>query len=493
MQTARTSPRRALRSITGSLALTVATSGASATAADFLVPDDFPLPIAVQLACNSLDPVNTIRITERITITGTIDIDASCDGTGAVVIRPDVDGDRATIESAHAGPAFRLVSCERVTLQDLDVVRTWPNSTNLIEIFTAIDCTIERCRLGSVLFVSARDGRGSTQPPDGARRAAGSVLSIAYPKNVVVRNSLCFSTPHGAFSRGIEVTNMSDTDNSIFLYNNVVGDYAEYGISVQGGGLDGPLALLRNNVAVNHVDLAVEPVAYRSDFFAPGEVVTSHNVALATLGQVEVIGGGAITITADGVPVAEFLRLERPEVDDVFVEYRWFIGDWDPNVDLYRLEPAANPMHDAPGAFGQTVADGSPHPRDVAVEDDIEHDARPSGDTLHTDRGVDQLELDQLAVINPSGRSGPLRASPRTNPSFAPAAIQYATEIEGSLRLEVFDISGRRRFVDERIVTAGDTGAIAIPDDGPGVRFYRLLLTSSRGASQLSGKLQRLD
>lgn len=473
------------------LLASVALASPTAHAADFLVPDDFPLPIAVQLACMSADPVNHVLITERVTITATITIDGTCDGTKTVIVRPEVYGERATIESAHADPAFLLAGCEGVRFRDLDIVRTWPNSTDLIDAVNPIDCVIERCRLGSVLFVRV-PGTGtdvSIGTHREARQAAASVLSIAYPKDVVVRNTVCFSTPPGSFDRGIEITNMTDVENSIFLYNNVVGDHAEIGISVQGGALPGPLALLRNNVVVNHVDLAVEPVAYRSDFLPPGEVVTSHNVALASVGLVEQIGGGATTITGEGAPSAAFLRYDRADADDIFVDYRWFIGAWDPNEDLYRLEPAANPMHDDPDDNGQNTSDGSPDARDLVVADDIELDMRPSGFPEHTDRGVDQLEETQAGAVDPSGHTTPqLWAAPAANPSES-AAIGFVSELPGHVVLEVFDVSGRRLSVGARTVAAGESGVIRPPDAvGHGVRFYRVRLLSTRGVFEVTGK-----
>ena len=123
-------------------------------------------------------------------------------------------------------------------------------------------------------------------------------------------------------------------------------------------------------------------------------VEISHNAAFVSLGDVETMAVGAQSIS--GEAGADFARRSRAQVDGAFVQHTWIMPpEWDPNVDFFRLV-RGGPLHSEPADAGANVYDGEPHPRDVAVSEDIEKDSRPAGIPLHTDRGADQILQDNM-------------------------------------------------------------------------------------------------
>lgn len=452
-----------------------------ATAADYDVPDVFPtLQDAVAAASGSGDQLNAILINDPVVFTSAVvSIDDSFGWARQLVIRPDPGAglDRATIASVNGSARiFTLVDAAYVTFQDLDIVRNTTNNNDLILLDYAGNgnhhIVFERCRIGSIWTTPGSEG--------------WRCLVIQKPTEIVVRSCIFFAYAPGTFDRAVDVSLFTDPANSIRLYNNVVADHEEFGISIENG-LAGTAVVLRNNAVSNHPSLVPEPVAYRSNIVVGVTVVSSHNVAFATPAAIEdQIGAQALIPPGDPT----FIRLDRPLVDDAFVERVWdLVPAWDPNPDFFRLAPGGA-LHNEPADNGVTVADGAPHPLDVKVADDVEGDPRPSGAPLHTDRGADQIE--GLATgVGTGGVSGPaLWAAPLRNP--APAVlVRFRTRESGRVTLDVFDPSGRRLYATERPVTAGESGLLEWPGGtGPGIIVYRVLLEPRGGPpSWTSGRI----
>jgi hypothetical protein len=357
----------------------------SAKAAEFIVPSaDYPtLQEAVDAAVDSADQINLIHLSDSPVFThAEVFIGDEFNEGHRLLIRPNPampDLKRATIASRNGSqPIFRLGRSASVRFADLDIVRFSTNNENLMVLDDCADILIERCRVGSIWNSVGSEG--------------WSNLIMSYPENVIVRNCIFFSYLPGNFDTGITAS-FGDQSNSLLLYNNVVADYSVYGIQIAAH-QDDALVLLRNNVVVNHPELVDEPVAYRSVVDDEVTVVTSHNVAFASPGNVETIAPGAQSIS--GEAALDFLLFDAPLVADTFVEHTWITNPvWDPNANFFRLEPMG-PLHDDPADAGVTVLGGAPHPRDIKVLDDIEKDPRPSGEPRHTDRGADQIAHDDL-------------------------------------------------------------------------------------------------
>lgn len=333
------------------------------------------LQAAVDSAALSADRSNTIVVADPVVFThAEVLIDASFGEERRLTIRPAVGRRRAFIASRNGSqPIFRLDRAAYVRFEDLDIVRFSTNRNHLMVLSDAAHVVIERCRVGSV-WTSVGSANWSN-------------IALSYPEDVVIRNCVIFSHLFGNFDQGISAS-LGDPNNSILLYNNVVADYREYGIEIADP-VPGSLVLLRNNVVANHPDAAPEPVAFHSVVDDAVEVVTSHNVAFASAGQVELVDDDLLI---SGVGNASFQRLSRSLLDDSFLQTAWDIAPaWDANADFFRLLPEGK-LHNEVRDRGVTVWNAAPHPRDVAVRDDWEGNARPSGDGPHTDRGVDQVE-----------------------------------------------------------------------------------------------------
>jgi hypothetical protein len=348
-----------------------------ARAAQFTVPSlaTPTLQEAVDDAALSADRLNTIFVADPVVFThAEVLIDASFGTDRRLTIRPAAGRRRAFIASRNgAQPIFRLQRASYVAFQDLDIVRYSTNNNHLMVLSDAAHVVIERCRVGSV-WTSVGSANWSN-------------IALSYPEDVVIRNCVIFSHLYGNFDQGISAS-LGDDSNSILLYNNVVSDYREYGIEIADP-VPGSLVLLRNNVVANHPDAAPEPVAFHSVVDAAVEVVTSHNVAFASVGQLETVDDDLLI---SGVGSASFQWLSRSLLDDSFVQTAWDIAPaWDANADFFRLLPAGK-LHNEVRDRGANVLNAAPHPRDVAVRDDWEGNLRPSGDGPHTDRGVDQVE-----------------------------------------------------------------------------------------------------
>jgi hypothetical protein len=456
---------------------------AAAFADDLTVPSAlYPtLQDAVDEAADNGDIINTIYINGVVTIGATITLEAAdFGGDRFLTFRPVATAERATIEMIFSfALAFDLDWCSNVTFRDLDIVRNNTNGEDLIELDNAEYCVFERCRIGSIWTTPGM--------------ADKNVMRVFYPKEVVIRNCILFAYFPGTFARSLYITGLTDDDRSLFLYNNVFADHLTAGIDADGG--PGPidaLLLLRNNVVVNHPDLVAEPFAFHSNVSGI-TIETTHNVAFASAANVEDLALGAEPISGETLPGGEFLRFDRDDVDDTFIERTWIVlPPWEPNSDFFILQTgAANPLHDDAGDYGQTVDNGAPYVRDKAVRNDIEQDGRPSGLPLHTDRGVDQLEPGVSSSVGPLHPvKSLLWAFPRRNASGSPSLL-YRVAAEGRLELEIFDPAGRRVYAERRNVVAGEEGIFTWSGRAPsGVMFYRVRLeTENHVRAETKGKV----
>jgi hypothetical protein len=222
-------------------------------------------------------------------------------------------------------------------------------------------------------------------------------------------------------------------------------------------------------------------------------ILTSHNTAFAAPGEEEFLFGGSLSMA--GYPDAAFdptfLAFMRPIVDPSFVDWQWTLTPpVDANDNFFRLDPIG-PLHDdEPEDWGVNVTDAAPDPDDVAVVDDIEGDPRPSGTTLHTDRGADQIAVLATAAPVIAESESALFAAPRRNPAPM-AAVMYRTADAGRLVFELFDVAGRQLYRTERNVGVGESGAFEWAERRTsGVFAYRVTLRSGAGqAAQVSGHL----
>jgi hypothetical protein len=334
------------------------------------VPDDHAtLQAAVAAAALSPDVDNVITISNSPVLTSnTVNIGPEFGATRRLVIKPAANLTRASL--VNDNPVVLIIEmllASYVTLEDLDILRNVTNGKDLVAIDQCEEIVVQRCRIGS------------NWPATGT--AGWSNVIMHYPTEVTLRNNVIFANATGTFDYGINVVQMSDPDNSIRLYNNDISDYSVYGIRVSAG-IEGALVLLRNNVVVNHEDLVTEPFAYRTDVQNDVTVVTSHNVAFASVPNVQ--SGAGLDIAGTG---SSFLNFAKGDAPASFVTVDWNMV-FDANPDHYRLLNLG-PLHDDPNDYGMTVTNVFP---DIEVIDDIEGDYRPGGVTLHTDRGADQLE-----------------------------------------------------------------------------------------------------
>lgn len=388
-------PRAACRT----LALLLVAHGLAfvSPAAEFIVgPDDHrTLQAAVDAAAavGNNDAQNVILIRAPVLFTtAAVQIGAQFNGNRQLVIRPDPsvpDLPRVTIISENGfEPIVLLAGAGHVTLQDLDLVRQTTNNDDLLQIIDGTSNVVERCRIGS------------DWPT--ASLAEWSHVRIERPVEVIVRNCVCFARLPGNLARGISVLTGTAQNHSVFLYNNTVADFGLYGIQIEASGSS--FVLLRNNVVVNHRDLATEPTAFHSHVSQDVDLQTSHNTAFASEASVElldVIAG----VAADSIAGAGgLLRLERPATDAAFRETEWKLDvGWNGNHDLFRLRNGG-PLHGGLADAGAEVRDADPHARDKAVNDDWERDPRHTGDPSRTDRGADQfaqLTVGDIEVILP--------------------------------------------------------------------------------------------
>ncbi len=344
----------------------------------FEVPNLFTLPAAVDAALAAGNETQYVDLTDSPVFTGaSVTIEAADPAwrQWKLIIRPQPGNRRATIASTNGSQTIFSVgpNARDVTFQDLDIIRHATNNADLIEISSGTRITFDRCRIGSDWPSVGSQGR--------------TMLTMTYPIDVLVRNCIFFSHMPANFARAIRAQ-YGDVSNSVRLYNNVVANYARYGIDIASAHI-GSLVLLRNNVVINQTAIAPEPFAYRSHVAEDVRVVSSHNVAFAGAGHEERVAG-AQPISALHTP--SFLRWVPSEavLNATFVDHTWnTVPPWNPNPHFYRLR-LSGPLHDQPSKWGIDVFLHSPHPEDVAVKRDIERNVRPSGTPRHTDRGADQ-------------------------------------------------------------------------------------------------------
>lgn len=344
---------------------------------EYNVPDDFgTLSEAVAEAETSTVQDNFININAPRIFTSPIVLGNNFSNSRKLTIRPAPNLPRAAICMQGGGdPIFRTFFAGDITFQDLDILRSGTNTNDIMFISDSHKITIERCRIGSIWSSSGARG--------------WSNLRIKDPNENIVRNSICFAYCQGTFDYGIRIDFTTAENDSLFLYNNVVADYNEYGISATSPMFSDAFFLLRNNLVVNHPNIDQEPVPFYSAIFDM-MVETSYNAAFVSLLEdVDDTVPGAQHISGDeGVG---FLRRSRSQVNEAFIKYTWIIDpEWDPNFDFFRLV-RGGPLHHEPGDAGINVYDGDPHSRDIAVTDDITRFPRPNGLLLHTDRGAYQI------------------------------------------------------------------------------------------------------
>lgn len=444
-------------------ALALSAPEAGATAYFYVPSDENPtLQSAVTDAALSAEAENVIYIRESPILVGpTIGLGADFHCGHKLLVRPDPGVPtlrRATIASLGGSLIFDLTGCRCVTFQDLDIVRHITNAFDLIQILSASDIVIERCRIGN----------DWTTPG-----AAGfAYVRIQYPNNIVIRNCLFFSGVPGDMDYGIVATNFGDPSNSLYLLNNVVADYQVTGVDITGAALPGPLLVVQNNVVANHPALAAEPVAFTSNVNLNMTVVASHNAMFASVGFGEhVMGAQSIS----GFPTGTAVRLPRADLAPSFVQFNWVVlPEWDPNADFYRLQPAG-PLHTSPPGVTLTT-----------VVDDWEKDPRPGGvPNPHTDRGADQIEAGVATGTGDlHGQAGTLWAAPSRNPARGALGVLVRSEKAGALDFEVFDVAGRLVHRSERRVAAGWQGALEWPGQTrSGLVFYRLRLVANDGTT----------
>lgn len=458
-------------------ALVVADQAAFALSLD--VPITHPtLQAAVAAAAASLDPDNVITISASPVVTNaTIDIGNAFGPGRRLTIRPVAAMARASVVNGNPTvPIFNMMSAGNVTLQDLDILRNITNGHHLVMLSTCSDIVIERCRIGS------------NWPTPGLAGFAN--VYMLYPTNVTLRNNIVFAMHPGTFDEGIRAGNFNDPANALRLYNNVVADHRLYGIRIEAG-VPGSLVLLRNNVVVNGVTLAPEPLAYRTEVIGGGStVVTSHNVAFASAGFIQ---GGPGAVDIAGFPTS-LLTFARPLAAAAFVSLAWTMGPaYDVNPTFYDLVDGG-PLHDDVGDYGLTVTNTSP---DIAVLDDIDRELRPGGTAPHSDRGADQLEAGGISavVVGPEA-GGLLRGSARPGASGG-VVVDFTTARGGTLELRLYDVQGRALGHAHRVVGAGASGTIEAAvrhGGGAGIVFYRLRLVGDSGDSPtVSGRIRLRD
>lgn len=467
--------RRALGGTALALSLVLLVFGRAARAEDYFVPSlDWPtLQGAINDAAGNGDPVNHILLGASPLI-GNFTIGPDFDAGHTLSIHPDAAAGSARVTllaSSMISPVLSLLGviggdAGYVTIQDLDILRRDSGSaSDLVVVSGMVHVTIERCRVGF-------DGDVPTTP-------GFANLKIHYPTEVVVRNCIFFSKGPGGLDRGVDVQGLIDPANSILLYNNLAFAYRLHGFRVNdGGSLPAALVLLRNNIAVNHLGVAPEPVGYRSDV-DQATVVTSHNVVFATPGFEESVAAGAVSI--GGAGGAFGISMPRAVAVTSFVSTAWAATPpYDANETYFRLNPTG-PLHDAATDRGVTVTNGAPHARDIAVVLDIHRQGRPGGVPAHTDRGPDQVDVAIATDVAIPSRTSAFAVELDRNPSRE-VRLRYFAPREGTLVFELFDLGGRRIALEEREVAAGERGDWDAPRSSAGLVFYRVNLRAPDGS-----------
>lgn len=168
-----------------------------------------------------------------------------------------------------------------------------------------------------------------------------------------------------------------------------------------------------------------------------------------------------------------------------FVIRSWDLTPGALNPDFYELT-FTRALHSSSAAYEVTVRNGSPTPLHLLVEDDIDHEGRPSAGSLpHTDRDADQVDPGVLGTGVPWTYSGTgLRAAPLVDPARS-IALRYASSDAGVLLVEVFGAAGRLLWPYGLTVRAGAAGVLSGPPVGAaGVAFYRVQLLGAGGSTR---------
>ena len=460
------------------LALAVVALPSAARAADYFVPSisDPTIQVAVGHAALDGDALCRIFITQSpVHSASEILIGPSFTETHRLLIRPDATLGRATIVGDNASaPIVEFNGGGQAgfaTFEDLDLVRDVTNNHHLIQLtYSFTNIVFDRCRIGSV----------DTGFPGGD--PGWNAVEMDNPVRVMFRNCILFSYQPGTFERGFHVSDFSEDVGSLFLYNNDVADYGIYGIHIADHTRPGTI-VLRNNVVANSPAFPAtsEPTAFRSEVDVPGAVVlSSGNATFAADLRIQSIAGAAQSLI--GTDLDHLPRSLLADPTDGGAAFKQ--GTWDPfqgpdaNPVFFHLWPSGA-LHNGAEDVGTTVLAGSPDFRDIPVTEDIDHDPRPSGAFPgHTDRGADQVERDNTAVGEGTPRVA-LEAAPLRNPSSA-LELAFRAGASGRLLCEVFDVAGRRVLDSERLVSAGESGRVAI-NGSQGVVQYRIELVSDRG------------
>jgi len=358
--------------------------GGLARAAEFLVPsEDYPTLQSAVNAASLNNELNYVTImTNVLRTSGEVLIGGGFNQVNRLIIRPRPSFKRAVILSENGlQPAFRLTTSD-VTIQDLEILRNSTNARHLMDLNECTRVVLQRCRMGSIWPTTGTPGN--------------AVVYVSGAHQVEVRNCICFAVTPGTFDFGIWGQAATANNDYLLLYNNDVADYAVGGIRLAGGGND-TVFVLRNNVVLNHPNAPSEPYAFISNMPADVPVVyTGHNTAFATTNRVEQrLGDREIA-----GQMAAFLRFERNQSAQAFLMTTWNatpLAHLNPN--FYRLFNGGL-LHSAnPVTRGVTLGNGTPDWPDLAVVDDIESQLRPSGSPQHTDRGVDQYEVDLYTIV----------------------------------------------------------------------------------------------
>lgn len=466
------------RVIPGFLLLSLATARPAA-GLDYVVPSGaYPdLQSAVTSAATSAVPDNVILIAApSITVSAKIEFPDKFNPGHRLIIRPDPTLARAQILSDDVSGALIfdfLKNSGGITFQDLDVVRVVTNEGTLIHTNQTELLTFERCRIGSC------------GAPD---RAGLSYMDIVYPGDggVTIRNCIFFSTYKTAFDFGIQVLT-GDSSNELFLYNSCIADYNVKGLVVNDGN-PFSLILARNNLFVNNTTSNPEPIAVQTLIGPDVIVVTSHNLAFASPANVQ-MGFPAFQdlfgITASEAPV--YLAPTVPVETSAFSTMAWNPAPGDFNFPFYRTQ-VPGPLHVAT-AYGVVVGLMTPDVHDKAVLDDFDRSIRPGGSPLHVDRGPFQVDPSTSGVGGLAGTGPMLRVSPVGNPSQA-LRLAFASRLAGDLRIDVFDVGGRRVASAQRIVGVGTDGEFTWPAvRRAGVYLYRARLD---GTTPVTGRMSLL-
>jgi len=459
---------------------------ATAVTIDYFVPSGPTPTIQSAVAAALLNPAALSRIflvSSPIHTSSEVLIGAPFSPSRRVLIRPASTAGRVTVVGdAVSADIFHFSGAGQgggATLQDLDIVREVTNNHHLIEVdYSFSDLVVERCRIGS-----------TDSSPSGS--GGWCYVRMTNPVNVTFRNCILFSVSPGTFDYGFEVVGFPDDVGLLRLYNNDVTDYGITGIHLVDHDPNGATLILRNNVVANSPAFPAtsEPTAFHSEVDATtARVLSSGNACFASPGRVQLAVAPALSLLGADLDLFGRDALGDPaDNTKAFRQRLWDIAQgYDANPQFFHLWPSGV-LHDGVEDVGTTVGNGSPDPFDFAVTDDIDFDPRPSGaGSGHTDRGADQVEhgTEDVATRSDLGAALQTRTVDSPGPSFA---LRYRAGVSGTLRIEVFDLAGRR-FVDEsRAVSSGESGVMrrVVP---PGLVLYRATLATGRSAVIVHGK-----